>query len=208
MAKKSDSVCKLCRRENMKLFLKAERCFTDKCAFERRPYPPGQHGQSRLKFSEYALQLREKQKLRRYYHLEENTFRHIFEIASKSTGNTGEVLLRLLETRLDNVVYLMGGACSRKNSRQMISHGHVLVNGKRITLPGYFVKPGDVVSVTESAKQLVPVQMGINSAKRRELPGWLEVNFDKVEAVIKELPSRANINTPVEERLVVEFYSR
>jgi small subunit ribosomal protein S4 len=208
MSSKSDSVCKLCRRENTKLFLKAERCFTDKCSFERRPYPPGQHGQARLKFSEFALQLREKQKLRRFYGLEEKGFRRLFTLADRMTGNTGEVFLGLLEMRLDNVVYLLGAGCSRKHARQMVTHGHVRVNGKRVTIPSYILEVGDKVTISDRVKEAVPVQLGIASAKRRELPAWLEVNHDKVEAVVKAKPLRTDVTVPVEERLVVEFYSR
>ena len=204
----SNSVCKICRRENTKLFLKAERCMTDKCSFERRPYPPGQHGQARLKFSEFALQLREKQKLKRYYGLEEKGFRRLFSVADRMVGNTGELFLGLLELRLDNGVYLMGLGCSRRHARQMVTHGHILVNGKRVSAPGYVLKVGDVISVVESQKQSVPVQLGLAGSKRRELPAWLEVNHDKFEARVKAIPVRTDVTTPVEERLVVEFYSR
>jgi small subunit ribosomal protein S4 len=208
MSLKSNSVCKICRRENTKLFLKAERCLTDKCSFERRPYPPGQHGQARLKFSEFALQLREKQKLKRFYGLEEKGFRRLFTFADRMTGNTGEVFLELLELRLDNVVYLMGAGCSRKHARQMVTHGHVTVNGKKVTAPSYILEVGDKVSVSDKAKETVPVQLGVTGAKRREMPAWLEVNHDKIEATVKAAPVRTDVATPVEERLVVEFYSR
>jgi len=208
MSSKSNSVCKVCRRENTKLFLKAERCFTDKCSFERRPYPPGQHGQARLKFSEFALQLREKQKLKRFYGLEEKGFRRLFTVADRMTGNTGEAFLGLLELRLDNVVYLLGAGCSRRHARQMVIHGHVTVNGKKVTVPSYVLEVGDRVSASDRAKETVPVQLGVNGAKRREFPAWLEANLDKIEATIKAIPVRADVTTPVEERLVVEFYSR
>lgn len=208
MAINSNSVCKICRRENAKLFLKSERCYTDKCSFERRPYPPGQHGQARLKFSEFALQLREKQKLRRYYGLEEKGFHRLFTVADRMTGNTGEAFLGLLELRLDNVMFLMGAGCSRRHARQMVTHGHVLVNGKKVSAPSYVVKIGDKITVTEKSKSAVPVQLGLTNAKRREIPAWLEVDFDKAIATIKALPVRTDISTPVEERLVVEFYSR
>lgn len=208
MSSQSSSVCKVCRRENTKLFLKAERCFTDKCSFERRPYPPGQHGQARLKFSEFALQLREKQKLKRYYGLEEKGFRRLFGIADRMTGNTGEAFLGLLELRLDNVVYLLGAGCSRRHARQMVTHGHVTVNGKKVTAPSYLLKIGDKVSVSERSKEMVPVQLGLTGAKRREMPAWLDANLEKIEATIKATPIRTDISTPVEERLVVEFYSR
>jgi small subunit ribosomal protein S4 len=208
MSSQSNSVCKICRRENTKLFLKAERCFTDKCSFERRPYPPGQHGQARLKFSEFALQLREKQKLKRYYGLEEKGFRRLFTIADSMIGNTGEAFLGLLELRLDNVVYLMGLGCSRRHARQMVTHGHITINGRKVTAPSCLLKTGDKVSVLESSKEMPPVQLGLASSKRREMPAWLEVNYDKAEAVIKATPVRTDVTTPVEERLVVEFYSR
>lgn len=208
MSVDSNSVCKICRRENTKLFLKAERCYTDKCSFERRPYPPGQHGQARLKFSEFALQLREKQKLKRYYGLEEKGFRRLFSIADRMTGNTGESFLSLLELRLDNAVYLMGAGCSRRHARQMVTHGHIKVNNRKVSAPSYVLKIGDRITITDQAKETVPVQLGLASSQRREMPAWLEVNHDKGEATIKALPVRTDISTPVEERLVVEFYSR
>lgn len=208
MSKKSGSVCRLCRRENMKLFLKGERCYTDKCAFERRPYPPGQHGQSRLKFSEYALQLREKQKLRRWYFLEEKTFYNLFARASGLPGNTGEVFLKLLEMRLDNVAFLAGFGVSRRQARQLVSHGHILVNGKRINLPGYTVRVGDRISVRPESQGLVPIQQGVQLASKRQVPGWLQVDFNKFEVSVIAEPTRAEITAPVEERMVTEFYSR
>lgn len=208
MAETSNSVCKICRRENAKLFLKSERCLTDKCSFERRPYPPGQHGQARLKFSEFALQLREKQKLKRYYGLEEKGFRRLFAEADRMTGNTGEVFLGLLELRLDNVVNLMGLGCSRRHARQMVTHGHITVNGRRVSAPSYIVKIGDTISVVDKQKESIPVQLGTAASKRRELPAWIDVNYDKLQATVKATPIRSDVSTPVEERLVVEFYSR
>jgi small subunit ribosomal protein S4 len=192
----------------MKLFLKAERCYTDKCSFERRPYPPGQHGQSRLKFSEFALQLREKQKLRRYYQLEEKGFARTFAEATRLPGNTGEVFLKLLELRLDNVAYLFGFGSSRRHARQLVTHGHVTVNGRVVNVPGYKLSAGDRVGLVEGAKENPVVQLGLQLAKRRELPGWISFNADKLEGTIAADPKRLEISTPVEERLVVEFYSR
>ncbi len=208
MSKAAQSVCKMCRRENTKLFLKAERCFTDKCSFERRPYPPGQHGQARLKFSEFALQLREKQKLKRYYGLQEKNFKRFFSIAEKSTGNTGESFLSLLERRLDSVVHAIGGGASRRHAKQLISHGHVLVNGRSVNVSSFIVKQGDVISISQASLEIPTVQLGLASSQRKEAPGWLEIDKAKATATVRALPQRSDVSVPVEERLVVEFYSR
>lgn len=208
MSKIVASVCKYCRRENVKLFLKGERCFTDKCSFERRPYPPGQHGQSRLKFSEYALQLREKQKTKRYYGVYEKQFRRYFQIADRQKGVTGLLLLRLLETRLDNVVYNLGFASSRKEARTLIGHRHILVNGKRVDVASFNVKEGDIIEVREKSREKTKVQAAIEAAQRREVPDWLEADFAKFKGTIKTLPGREHISLPVEENMIVEFYSR
>lgn len=200
------SACKFCRRENQKLFLKGDRCFTDKCAFERRPYPPGQHGQSRLKFSEYALQLREKQKAKRYYGIFERQFQRYFQEADRAKGVTGTNLLQLLETRLDNVVYLAGFAASRSESKRLVRHGHYLVNGKKCDLPGYQLKPGDVVEVAESSRQVNKVMAAQESVKKREIPKWLEIGDFK--ATVKDRPTREEVSLTVEENMIVEYYSR
>ncbi len=192
----------------MKLFLKGDRCLTDKCAFERRPYPPGQHGQSRLKFSEFALQLREKQKAKRYYGIGERQFRRYFERADAATGVTGTELLRLLETRLDNVVCAMGYAASRREARQMVSHGHIFVNGKKVNISSYNVRKGDLIEVKESARAGVRVGAAIQSASKRPTPGWLEVDHAAFKGTVKDLPSRDEVTMPVEENMIVEYYSR
>lgn len=204
----NNSVCKLCRRENTKLFLKGDRCFSDKCAFERRPYPPGQHGQSRLKFSEFALQLREKQKAKRYYGLSEKQFRKYFESADQSKAITGTELLKYLELRLDNVVYTLGFAASRREARQLISHNHFTVNGKRVNIPSYIAKKGDVVEVVSKSREVNKVLAGIQSVARRTIPNWLEANHAALKGTVKDLPTRDEVSIPVEESMIVEYYSR
>lgn len=208
MACLNDSVCKLCRRENAKLFLKGDRCFTDKCSFERRPYPPGQHGQSRLKFSEFALQLREKQKAKRYYLVGERQFRRYFEKADRSAGVTGTELLKLLETRLDSVVFAMGYASSRREARQMISHGHIFVNGHKVNVASYNAKKGDVIEVKESARPGVRVAAAIQSAAKRSAPSWLDVDHASFKGTVKDMPAREDVTLPIEENMIVEYYSR
>jgi small subunit ribosomal protein S4 len=170
LARYKESVCRICRRENMKLFLKGDRCYTDKCAIERRNYPPGQHGQKRPKFSEYSIQLREKQKVKRMYGLLEKQFRRTFAVAAKVKGITGETLLSLLERRLDNVTYRLGFASSRAEARLLVRHGHILVNGKRVNVPSYFVRVGDVVSVKEESRQMGRIVMALEGAQRRGVP--------------------------------------
>lgn len=202
------SVCKFCRRENVKLFLKGDRCFTDKCSFERRPYPPGQHGQSRLKFSEFALQLREKQKTKRYYGVFEKQFRRYFADADRKKGVTGQNLLEQLELRLDNVAYSMGFASSRREARQLVKHNHFLVNGKRVNIPSYGMQVGDVVEVREASRQSAKFMAAVESAQRRELPGWLERDLVSFKGKVKEVPSRDTVGVPVEENMIVEYYSR
>lgn len=208
MARYTESVCRLCRRENMKLFLKGERCYTDKCAIERRNYPPGQHGQGRPKFSEYSLQLREKQKVKRMYGLLENQFRRTFAEAARTRGITGETLLILLERRLDNVVYRLGFASSRAEARTLVRHGHVLVNGKRVNIPSFSVRVGDVVSVKESSRQIGRVLSSMEGAQRRGVPDWAEIDRDACSGRIKILPSRSDITMPINEKLIVELYSK
>ena len=208
MARYTESVCRLCRRENLKLFLKGERCYTDKCAIERRNYPPGQHGQGRPKFSEYSIQLREKQKVKRMYGLLEKQFRRTFAEASRTKGITGETLLVLLERRLDNVAYRLGFATSRAEARTLVRHGHVLVNGKKVNIPSYTVRAGDLVSVKEPSRQLGRVQSAMEGAQRRGVPDWAEVDRDTCSGKIKILPTRSDVTMPINEKLIVELYSK
>ncbi|MEQ1875216.1 MAG: 30S ribosomal protein S4 [Bdellovibrionia bacterium] len=208
MSRIQDSVCKLCRRENLKLFLKGDRCYSDKCAFERRPYPPGQHGQQRLKFSEYALQLREKQKAKRYYGIFERQFRKYFADATKVKGETGLALLRRMESRMDNVVYLFGFAASRREAHHLIKHNHFWINGKRVNLPGVSLKVGDVLEVDPKSKNVVKILAAIESIKHREIPQWLEADHANFKGTIKAEPARENVGVPIEENMIVEYYSR
>lgn len=208
MARYTGPVCRICRRENQKLFLKGERCMTEKCAFERRAYPPGQHGHGRIKFSEYALQLREKQKLKRLYGLMEKQFRSYFVKAESMKGVTGNNLLSLLERRLDNVAYRMGLGASRTQARIFVRHGHVLVNGARVDIPSYSLKKGDVVTVKENSHKITSVLASLESAKSRDVPQWLDVDHGSFKASIKDMPSKEDVTVPVEERLVVELYSK
>jgi small subunit ribosomal protein S4 len=208
LARYTESVCRLCRRENLKLFLKGERCYTDKCAIERRNYPPGQHGQKRPKFSEYSIQLREKQKLKRMYGLLEKQFRRTFARASREKGITGEALLVLLERRLDNVVYRLGFASSRAEARLLVRHGHILVNGRRVNIPSYFVRVGDEVSVKEQSRQMARVLTAMEGAQRRGVPEWAELDRDACSGRIKLMPARSDVTMPINEKLVVELYSK
>ncbi len=208
MARYSGSVCRLCRRENLKLFLKGERCYTDKCAIERRNYPPGQHGQGRPKFSEYSVQLREKQKVKRMYGLLEKQFRRTFELAERVKGITGEALLVLLERRLDNVTYRLGFASSRADARMLVRHGHIVVNGRRVTIPSYFIRAGDVVTVKDQSRKLDRVVAALEGAQRRGVPEWVELDREGVSGKIKYLPARGDITAPINEKLIVELYSK
>ncbi len=208
MAKYRGPVCRLCRREGEKLFLKGSRCMTEKCAIERRSYPPGQHGQGRPRISDYSLQLREKQKLRRIYGLQERQFRGLFERAERQTGITGEALLRLLECRLDNVVYRLGFGSSRKEARQLVNHGHVLLNGRRTNVPGALVKVGDVVEIRQKSRNLVSVLAALDAVDGRGVPEWLELDRAGFKGTVRALPTRENIGLPVNEQMVVELYSR
>lgn len=208
MARNTGPVCRICRRENQKLFLKSERCLTEKCAFERRAYPPGQHGHGRIKFSEYALQLREKQKMKRLYGLVEKQFRAYFERAERMKGVTGSNLLSLLERRLDNVAYRMGLGGSRTQARLVVRHGHVLVNGKRVDIPAYSVQKGDTVTLGEKSQKITAILSSLESAKNREAPQWLDMDRAAFKATIKDLPTREDVTIPVEERMVVELYSK
>jgi small subunit ribosomal protein S4 len=201
-------VCRLCRREGLKLFLKGERCYTDKCAIERRNYPPGEHGQGRPKFSEYSLQLREKQKMRRIYGVLEGQFRRYFKLADRSKAVTGEALLQSLERRLDNIVYRMGFTNSRSEARQLVRHGHFLVNDHKVNIPSYLVRPGDVVMVREKSRRVARIQEAMELAQRRGVPEWLEMTPESFAGRIKALPARADLTLPVNEKLVVELYSK
>jgi len=198
----------LCRREGLKLFLKGERCYTDKCAIERRNYPPGQHGQARPKFSEYSIQLREKQKLRRIYGILEGQFRRYFQMADRAKGVTGETLLQLLERRLDNMVYRMGFATSRSEARQLVRHGHFSVNGRKVNVPSFLLKTGDQVAVTERSRKVTRIQEALDLAQRRGVPDWLEVTPDTFSARVKSIPARSDLTMPINEKLVVELYSK
>ena len=208
MARYPDAVCRLCRREGQKLFLKGERCYSAKCSIDRRGYAPGQHGQGRKKASEYGLQLRMKQKARRYYGVLEGQFHHYFEIAEKKPGVTGENLLRLLESRLDNVVYRLGWASSRAEARQLVVHGHYQVNGKRVNIPSYLLRAGDVISVGEKSRSNEKIKAVVEANASRPKPQWLDLNANTLEAKVLHLPSREEIDVPVEEHLIVEFYSK
>ncbi|MFC1642134.1 30S ribosomal protein S4 [Myxococcota bacterium] len=209
MARYIGPVCKLCRREGGKLYLKGERCFSDKCAVNRRPYPPGQHGQGRIKLSEYALRLREKQKTRRIYGLVEKQFHSYYKQASRKKGRTGEEMLGLLERRLDNVVYRMGFALTRSQGRQLVRHNHVLVNDKRVNIPSFCVRPGDKVTVREKSRKNPFVAVALASAEGRPRPSWLEVEREQVSGMVKGLPVREELNEPaIRDQYVVEYYSR
>jgi small subunit ribosomal protein S4 len=209
VARYTGPVCRLCRREGIKLFLKGERCYTDKCAIERRSYPPGQHGQGRgRKATEYSVQLREKQKIKRIYGILEAPFRRFFGQAERRRGITGENLVMLLERRLDNMVYRMGFATSRTEARQLVRHGHFLVNQQRVTIPSYLVNPGDEIQVKESSRKVARIQEAVDLAQRRGVPEWLEVNKDTFAGRIKTLPTRAQLTLPVNEQLIVELYSK
>jgi len=209
LARYRGSVCRLCRRENLKLFLKGDRCYSDKCAFERRPYAPGQHGQRRGgKYSDYRLQLREKQKVKRIYGVLESQFRGYYRRAERQKGITGTNLLLLLERRLDNVVYRMGFASSRNQARQLVRHNHFLVNEKKVNIPSYLLKPGDVVEVREKSRNAPPIVEAMETVVRRGIPSWIEVEKEKFKGIFKALPSREDLTMPIQEQLIVELYSK
>lgn len=208
MARYTGAVCRLCRREGQKLFLKGDRCYTDKCAIDRRAYAPGQHGQSRKKLSEYGTQLREKQKVRRAYGILEGQFAHYFELANKKQGVTGENLLTLIERRLDNVVYRLGLAVSRPEARQLVSHAHFLVNGKKVNIPSYLVKVGDVITVAETSKKSPKFEAVLASTEGRIVPKWLDMNKEALEGRVVAFAEREDIDLPIEEHLIVELYSK
>lgn len=208
MARYTGAVCKLCRREGMKLYLKGDRCYTDKCSVGRRAYAPGQHGQSRKKPSEYGLQLREKQKVKRVYGILEKQFRLLFAEADRQKGVTGENMLRLLELRLDNVVYRMGYGDSRKEARQLVRHGHFTVNGKKVDIPSYQVKLNDLIAVKPTSKASEKFKALTEGAMAKTAPQWLSVNAEMMEARVIVLPAREDIDIPIQEHLIVELYSR
>lgn len=208
MARYTGAVCRQCRREGQKLFLKGERCYSDKCAIDRRNYVPGQHGQSRKKVSEYGLQLRAKQKAKRFYGVLESQFAKYYEMADRKAGMTGENLLRILESRLDNVVYRLGFASSRAEARQLVVHGHYTVNGKKVNIPSYLLKEGDVVSITEASRQSEKIKAVLEACGARPVPIWLELDRNTLEAKVTRLPNREDIDLDVEETLIVELYSK
>ncbi|MDR1805863.1 MAG: 30S ribosomal protein S4 [Clostridium sp.] len=208
MARYTEAVCKLCRREGQKLFLKGDRCYTGKCAFERRSYAPGQHGQSRKKVSEYGTQLRAKQQISRYYGVQEKQLRKYFVQAEKLQGMTGENLLRLCELRLDNVIYTLGWASSRAQARQMVNHGHFLVNGHKVDIPSYRLKVGEVVSIKQKTREKDTYKAVLEANASRPVPEWLEQDRTALSAKVVATPERSQIAIPVEEHLVVEFYSK
>lgn len=208
MARYRGSVCRLCRREGEKLFLKGTRCYTDKCAIERRPYPPGQHGQRRTKISDYGVQLREKQKLKRLYGVSERPMRNVFAKANQMKGVTGENLLSLLERRFDNVVYKIGFAASRKEARQLVKHGHFTVNGSKANIPSMILKSGDVVELHEGSKSSTKLSGSLEANSMREIPAWLEVEKTKFKATVKDLPKRSDVTSQIEEHLIVELYTK
>ena len=208
MARYTDEQCRICRREGQKLFLKGSRCYSDKCSISRRNYAPGQHGQKKKKLSEYGTQLREKQKTKAYYGVQEKQFRKYFEMASNKKGVTGEELLTLLESRLDNVVYRLGFGSSRAQARQLVNHGHFEVNGKKVDIPSYLVKAGDVVAVREIRKDNKTIKENVEVNSARPVPAWLEKDNEKLSGKVVRLASREDIDIPVEEHLIVELYSK
>ena len=208
MARYTESACRLCRRENLKMYLKGDRCYTDKCAIERRPYPPGQHGQGRAKFSEYGVQLREKQKVKRMYGLLERQFRLYYARAAAKKGKTGENLLQALELRLDNVVFRAGFADTRNESRQLVSHGHFKVNGHRVNIPSFGLKTGDIVEVQDKSRKIVRLTEALETVDRRGVPQWLEVDKKVFKATLKTSPAREDLTMPINEQLIVELYSK
>ena len=208
MARYTEAVCRLCRREGQKLFLKGDRCYTQKCAMECRPYPPGMHGQGRSKTSEYGLQQREKQKARRYYGVLESQFRKYFEMASKRQGQTGENLLSILESRLDNTIYRLGFAMSRAEARQLVGHGHFTVNGKKVNIPSFLVKPGMVITLKETSRSLEKIKANVEANAFRQPPKWLDYDANNMVAKVVALPTKEDIDLPIEEHLIVELYSK
>ena len=208
MARYTGAVCKLCRREGKKLYLKGERCYTGKCAIERRAYAPGQHGQSRKKATEYGLQLRAKQQAKRYYGIQEGQFYKYFLMAERKQGVTGENLLRICESRLDNVVYLLGWANSRAEARQLVTHGHYKVNGKKVNIPSYLIKAGDEIAIADKSKESTKIKATVEANASRPVPQWLDLNAEALTGKVLALPTREQIMVPVEEHLIVELYSK
>lgn len=208
MARNLQPKCRQCRREGEKLFLKGEKCFSDKCSIERRNYPPGQHGQKKNRTSDYGTQLREKQKVRRMYGLLERQFHNLYKLAESKKGVTGENLLLLLESRLDSVVFSMGFGASRSESRQIVRHNSVLVNNKKVNIPSFRVEPGDVIEIADSSKNQLRIKQALVNAKERKYPSWLEVDTDKLKGIFKTHPDRADLSTMINESLIVELYSK
>ena len=208
MARYTGADCRLCRREGAKLFLKGDRCYSDKCAMERRPYAPGEAGRKRVRESEYRTQLREKQKTKRIYGVLEKQFRHYYEIANRQPGITGTNLLRILESRLDNVVYRLGFAKSRAEARQQVRHGHIHVNGKRVDIPSFRVRPGDLISVAPKARDMLVIKSALISNERVQIPVWLELDIEKLQGSVLSLPERDQIDADIREQLIVELYSK
>lgn len=208
MARYLGSACRQCRREGTKLFLKGDRCFSEKCAIEKRAYPPGQHGQGRARFSDYGVQLREKQKVKRMYGLLEHQFRSTFDRASRMKGRAGENLLMLLERRLDNVVFRMGFATSRNEARQLVRHGHFTLNGRKASTPSIQLRAGQIIAVREKSKKVVRIASALEALEGRSIPQWLEVDKEAFSGTVSQLPAREDITLPIEEQLIVELYSR
>lgn len=208
MARYLGAQCRICRRETEKLFLKGDRCYTEKCAVERRQYPPGQHGQRRSKLSDYGIQLREKQKVRKIYGILERQFRRYFHIAEKKKGVTGELLLQLLETRLDNTVHRMGFAPNRVSARQLVSHYHFLVNGKKVNIPSYILQIGDIVEVKEASRDMEIIKKSLSKVEQRGIPSWVEIDFQNFKGKVLQIPTREEIQLPAREQLIVELYSK
>lgn len=208
MARYRGPACRLCRREGSKLFLKGDRCFTEKCAVDKRNYPPGQHGQARPRFSDYGVQLREKQKVRRMYGVQEAQFERTMDRASRMRGRTGDNLLQLLERRLDNVVFRLGFATSRAEARQLVRHGHFKVNGRKATIASMLLKPGAVVTLVEGSRQIARIVGALEALERRSVPQWLEIDKENFQGIVKALPAREDVTLPVQEQLIVELYSR
>ena len=208
MARYTDEQCRICRREGQKLFLKGSRCYSDKCSISRRNYAPGQHGQKRAKLSEYGTQLREKQKTKSYYGVGEKQFRGYFQMASNKKGVTGDNLLQILESRLDNVVYRLGFGASRAQARQLVNHGQFEVNGKKVDIPSYLVKAGDVITVRENKKENATIKANVEANAARPVPAWLELNNETLSGKVVRLASREDIDIPIEEHLIVELYSK
>ena len=208
MARTLGPVCRQCRREGAKLFLKGDRCYTEKCSVDRRAYPPGQHGQARPRVSNYGAQLREKQKVKRIYGLMERQFAGTVDRATRMKGRSGENLLQLLERRLDNVVFRLGFATSRAEARQLVRHGHFLVNGRKVSTPSFLVRPGHVITLREGSREIARIVGALDTLEGRSLPGWLEIDKTSFQGIVKALPSREDITLPIEEQLIVELYSR